>query len=77
MKCFKLIGENIYLRTCIVTELLKCLCQFDLRLNLSSELLHLPQVLHHLSPDNLYDGRGEGQPQEDVDGADYHVETLV
>ena len=63
--------------TCIFTDLFERLSQFDLCLYLSPELLHLPEVLHHLSSHDLYDGGGEGQAQEDVDRADHHVETFV
>ena len=63
--------------TCVVTDFLQSLRQFDLSLDLGPELLHPPEVLHHLSPDDLYDGGGEGEAEEDVDGADHHVQTFV
>ena len=63
--------------TCVVTDFLQSFRQFDLSLYLGPKLLHPPEVLHHLSPHDLYDGGGEGEPEEDVDGADHHVETFV
>ena len=63
--------------TCVVTDLLQSLRQFDLSLYLGPELLHPPEVLHHLPPDDLYDGGGEGEAEEDVDSADHHVQTFV
>ena len=85
--------ERIQSCTCILTQFLQCLCQPDLGLNLCFQLLHLPQVLHHLPPgqkciyvmhnlvshlpDYLYDSGCKGQPQQDVHGAYHHVEALV
>ena len=48
-----------------------------LSLKFLQNIFHYPEVLHHLSPDDLNDGGSEGKPQEDVDRADDHVETLV
>ena len=31
----------------------------------------------HLSPDDLYDGGGEGEAEHDVDGAEQHVDGPV
>ena len=64
-------------RTCIITEFLQSFCQFDLSLYLSPQLLHLPEVLHHLSPHYLDDGGREGETQEDVDRAYHHVKGFV
>ena len=63
--------------TCVVTDFLQSFRQFDLSLYLGPELLHPPEVLYHLSPDDLYDGGGEGESEEDVNGADHHVQTFV
>ena len=63
--------------TCIFTDLFERLSQFDLCLYLSPELLHLPEVLHHLSSHDLYDGGGEGEAEHDVDGAEEHVHGTV
>ena len=68
---------NIQFHTGIVTELLQSLGELDLGLDLGPELLHPPEVLHHLPPHDLDDGRGEGETEENVDRADNHVEALV
>ena len=72
------VGPDInILRRRVVAYFLQSFRQFDLGLYLSPQLLHPPEVLHHLSPDDLYDGGGEGQAQEDVDSTDHHVQTFV
>ena len=73
------IPENKLLHhlTGVVTDFLQSLRQLDLGLDLGPELLHLPEVLHHLPPHDLDDGGGEGEAQEDVDSTDHHVESFI
>ena len=61
----------------MLCNLLKSCCHFQLSLNLSSQLHHLPPALSILSPDQLYDGGGQRHPDEDVDGAEQHCVVVV
>ena len=61
----------------MLCNLLQSCCHFQLSLNLSSQLHHLPPALCILSPDQLNDGGGEGHANEDVDGAEQHVAGAV
>lgn len=61
----------------MLCDLLQSCCHFQLSLNLSSQLDHLPPTLCILSPDQLYDGGGQGHADEDVDSAKQHVAGAV
>ena len=63
--------------TSSLAQLSQMICQLQLSLDLSSQLLHLPPALSVLSPDDLYDRGEHRHPHQDVDGADQHVARLV
>lgn len=51
--------------------------QLELRLDLGTQFLHFAPGFGVLTPHQLDDGRGERQPDEDVDHADEHVGRLL
>ena len=88
----KIVKPWLIALTCSLADFFQSVRQLELSLNLCPQLLHLPPALcilppcnqkdghphlvGHLLPDQLYDGGGEGHPNQNIDSADKHVGSL-